>query len=197
MFTCACPRSSSPNIVADGAVVLGQQHELAVEHSPARQASGGSTACHSAPKIASAKASELAHGREGRRGCVANHWTAVREQAGSERTDSGTARSARAPPRRPPTGRTRAPPSQRDVAGRPRARAREMPSEEPVGRPLADPAERDEALLHLVVGQRGELVQVDSARARPSTYSALRREKPSADSSSSLAVASRSRGGNA
>ena len=99
-----------------------------------------------------------------------------------ERMEAG-ARSCERPARH---HRTRPPPCAAQVAGRPGVRAREVAGEEPVGRPLAEAAQRDEPRLHLVVGQRGEPCRSRSLRARPSTYSALRREKPTRERSSSL-----------
>ena len=84
---------------------------------------------------------------------------------------------------------------QSQVAGGPGVRPREVAGEEPVRRPLAEPAERDEPGGHLLVGQRCESSRSRSLRARPTTYSALRVEKPTPISSSSLACATRSRSG--
>src|ERR1700746_2975441 len=50
---------------------------------------------------------------------------------------------------------------ERQVAGRPGVRAREMAGKKPFRRPDADAAERDESRAHLVVGERCERVQVD------------------------------------
>ena len=88
--------------------------------------------------------------------------------------------------------------AQREVAPRPRVRPGEVAREEPVGRPLADaraarraaPSPRRREAPRARARSRSE-------RASPTMYSALRREKPSAKSSSSVAAASRSRVGNA
>ena len=88
--------------------------------------------------------------------------------------------------------------AQAEVAGGPRARAREVAGEEPLGRPRAEAAERRDRGAHLVVAERAASPSRSrSERASPTTYSALRREKPSATSSASLAAATRSRVGNA
>ena len=63
---------------------------------------------------------------------------------------------------------------------------REVAGEEPVGGPLAEPAQRGERALTSSSGSAASASRSRSLRARPTTYSALRREKPSAKSSSSL-----------
>ena len=84
--------------------------------------------------------------------------------------------------------------AQAEVAGRPGARPREVAREEPVDRPLADAADRLQLALDLLVGQRRDARQSSPARAIPSTYSALRREKPVATISSAVAAASAASG---
>jgi len=53
--------------------------------------------------------------------------------------------------------------AQREVAGRPGARAREVAGEEPVGRPFAEAANGHEPGLHLVVGKTGQPLELDRA----------------------------------
>ena len=87
--------------------------------------------------------------------------------------------------------------AQADVADRPRPGSRQVPRQEPLRRPLADAAKRRPAWpspRH--PGAPREHRGPTSDRARPTMYSALRREKPTATSSASSASATRSRVGN-
>jgi hypothetical protein len=87
--------------------------------------------------------------------------------------------------------------AQTEVARRPGVGPRQVAREEPLRRPLTDARKGDERGLDLLVGQDGQRVEVELGRARPMTYSALRRENPSATSSPDRASARRSRVGNA
>ena len=106
---------------------------------------------------------ELAHEREIVGGCGAITGRGARATDSGLR-DSRTGGSGRAlvtssPLETPPPCAARGRP-------RPGVRTGEVTGEEPVGRPLADAAERDEPRLHILVGERPELVSRSrSARA--------------------------------
>src|SRR5581483_2358836 len=57
--------------------------------------------------------------------------------------------------------------AEREVAPRPRVRAREVTREEPFGRPLAEPADGDDARLHLLVRERRQRLQVEVGAREP------------------------------
>ena len=61
--------------------------------------------------------------------------------------------------------------AEREVAGGPRARPREVAREEPLGGPRAEAAQRGDPRAHLVVVERGEPVEVEVAarERRPRT----------------------------
>ena len=60
-------------------------------------------------------------------------------------------------------------------------RPREVAGEEPVRRPFPEPAQRDEPRGHLLVGQRGELVQVEVAAREPDDVLRLAGREADAD----------------
>src|SRR5690348_5658528 len=68
--------------------------------------------------------------------------------------------------------------AQREVAGRPRAWTPEVAGEEPVGRPLAATTNGDDPLLHLVVGEQGEVSEVEVGARKPDHVFGLPAREP-------------------
>ena len=189
--TCALPRvGASTRATPTGpCVVLGEEDAAAADvvarcpptpppTSPGSPTGLGHLALELLPELAQDRLVGLGRAAD-------RHGGQRRPSGGSGPTGSGTGRGAgraRAPRHRRDLGRL----AQHEVAGGPRARAGEVAGEEPFGRPRAEPAQRRDARAHLVVvrAPRARRGRARCARA-PTAYSALRRVKPTAKSSSS------------